>query len=198
MTIPSCCIWAYPDGVLIAKLAHTNSGIINSKLEQSGQDFMTDATGAGTGAYSFVSMISGATYELEAYEGYWGGAAEVKKVTFTVVSDEATAIARLQTGESDFAPTLSADSYNTISNIAGYTAENESASAVYYLALRSDNTALNPLMENSDFRKVILESVDWNAYCDAMLEGKASHSESHRRTYAGRLHRRYGRCWLRL
>lgn len=169
---------AYPDGVLIAKLAHTNSGIVNSKLEQSGQDFMTNATGAGTGAYSFVSMISGATYELEAYEGYWGGAAEVKKVTFTVVSDEATAIARLQTGESDFAPVLSADSYNTISNIAGYTAENESASAVYYLALRSDSTALNPLMENSDFRKVILESVDWNAYCDAMLEGKASHSES--------------------
>lgn len=169
---------AYSDGVLIAKLAHTNGCIVNSALEKAGQDFMVDATGAGTGPFSFVSMVSGATYELQANENYWGGAPEVKQVTFTVVADEATAIARLQTGEADFAPVLSADSYNTISNISGYTAANEPASSIYYLALRSDDTALNPLMKESDFRKVILESVDWNAYCDAMLEGKATHSES--------------------
>ena len=95
-----------------------------------------------------------------------------------MVADEATIIARLQTGEADFAPVVSADSYNTISNIPGYSAMNEPASSIYYLALRSDDTALNPLMANSDFRKMILEAVDWNLFCDAMLEGKGSHSES--------------------
>ena len=168
----------YNDGVLVAKLAHTNGCIVNSALEKSGQDFMVDATGAGTGPYSFVSMVSGATYELTSNENYWGGAPEVKDVTYTVVADEATIIARLQTGEADFAPVVSADSYNTISNIPGYSAMNEPASSIYYLALRSDDTALNPLMANSDFRKMILEAVDWNLFCDAMLEGKGSHSES--------------------
>ena len=169
---------SYEDGVLIAKLAHTNAGIVNSALEKSGQDFMVDPTGAGTGAYEYVSSVSGATYELKAYEGYWGGVADVKEVTFTVVADEATAIARLQTGEADLACSLSTDNYNTISFIPGYTAVNDTASAVYYLACRSDETAVNPLMTNPDFRKVLLECVDWNAYCEAMLNGMGSHSNS--------------------
>lgn len=168
----------YSDGVLVAKLAHSNGAIVNSKLEKSGQDFLVDASGAGTGAYQFSSMVTGATYELKAYENYWGGAPDIKEVTYTVVADEATIIARLQTGEADFAPVVSADSFRTISNIPGYTAVSDSASSIYYLALRSDDTALNPLMANSDFRKVILESVDWNLFCEAMLEGNGTHSES--------------------
>ena len=168
----------YTDGVLVAKLAHSNGAIVNSTLEKAGQDFLVDASGAGTGAYQFSSMVTGATYELKSYVNYWGGAPDIKEVTYTVVADEATIIARLQTGEADFAPVVSADSFRTISNIPGYTAVSDTASSIYYLALRSDDTALNPLMANPDFRKVILEAVDWNLFCEAMLEGNGSHSES--------------------
>lgn len=168
----------YADGVLVAKLAHTNGAIVNSALEKAGQDFMVDATGAGTGAYQFVSMVSGATYEMEAYEGYWGGAPDIKHLVFTVVADEATAIARLQTGEADFAPVLLADSYDVVAAIPDYTTANEPCSAIYYISLRSDDTALNPLMANSDFRKVLLEAVDWDTYCQAMLNGRGTHYES--------------------
>ena len=169
---------AYNDGVLTAKLAHSNGAIVNSKLEKSGQDFLVDPTGAGTGPYKFVSATAGSEYTLEANEDYWGGAPAIKKVHYSIVTDESTAIARLQTGEADFCPNMSSDSFSTISSIAGYTAGNAETSTVYYLQARSDETALNDLMANPDFRKAIFESFDYQTYCDTMLNGLASYSAS--------------------
>lgn len=169
---------AYSDGVLVAKLAHTNSAIVNSELEKSGQDFMVDPTGAGTGAYEFVEAASGSSYTLKAYDGYWGGAPQVKNVVYSVVADESTAVARLQTGEADFAPILQTDSYNAVNAIQGYTTANESSSQVYYLAARPNETAKNDLMANKDFRKAIFEAIDLKTYSDTMLNGLATYTKS--------------------
>ena len=169
---------AYSDGVLVAKLAHTNSAIVNSELEKKGQDFMVDPTGAGTGAYEFVTAASGSSYTLKAYDGYWGGAPQVKDVVFSVVADESTAVARLQTGEADFAPILQTDSYNAVNAIQGYTTANESSSQIYYLAARSNETAKNDLMANKDFRKAIFEAIDFKTYSDTMLNGLATYTKS--------------------
>lgn len=168
----------YVDGVLVAKLAHTNAAIVNPELDQS-QDLLIDPTGAGTGAYKYESSIPGSSYTLVANEDYWGGAPEVKKVQFDVVADESTAIARLQTGEADFYLLGSADSYNTANNIPGYTLVNKESSSVYYLAFRSsEETSLNPLMANLDFRKAIIEAIDFDTYIETMLSGVASRSQS--------------------
>lgn len=169
---------AYNDGVLVAKLAHSNGAIVNSKLEKSGQDFLSNAKGAGTGAYQYESSAAGSSYTLEAYDGYWGGAPKIKKAVYSVVSDESTAVARLQTGEADFDPICSSDSYKALSAISGYTTANETSSVCYYLACRSNKSASNTLMENADFRKVLLESLDWKTYCDTMLNGLASYTKS--------------------
>lgn len=169
---------AYNDGVLIAKLAHTNGAIVNSKLEKAGQDFLIDATGAGTGAYQYVSSVEGSSYDLAANPGYWGGEPEVKNIHYSVVSDNATAIARLQTGEADFLPIVDADTFVVLQELAGYTAANEQGSSIYYLSLRSDATAKNDLMANPDFRKMILECYDYTTYVDSMLNGLASYTKS--------------------
>lgn len=169
---------AYEDGVLVAKLAHTNSCIVNPALDQS-QDLMINPTGAGTGAYEFVSAETGSSYVLKANENYWKGSPEVKEIRFDVISDEATAVARLQTGEADFYSTVSADSFNTVSNIPNYTAVNESSSSIYYLALRSsESSAKNPKMADVNFRKSLLQAIDIPTYVSSMLEGKASYSKS--------------------
>lgn len=169
---------AYNDGVLVAKLAHTNGAIVNSKLEKAGQDFLIDPTGAGTGAYKYVSSVEGSTYTLSANEAYWGGEPEVKTINYSVVADNATAIARLQTGEADFLPIVDSDTFVVLEDLAGYTAANEEGSAIYYLSLRSDNTAKNSLMANPDFRRMLLESYDYVTYVDNMLNGLASYTQS--------------------
>ncbi|MBQ9988034.1 MAG: ABC transporter substrate-binding protein, partial [Erysipelotrichales bacterium] len=169
---------AYADGVLIAKLAHSNAAIVNPTLDAT-QDFLVDPTGAGTGAYKYESSITGSNYVLVANENYWGGEPEVKKVNYDVIADESTAVARLQTGEADGYFTVSAQSFNTVSNIAGYTAMNEKASSIYYMALRShEETSVNPLMANVEFRTALLQALDFDTFTETMMNGLASRSNS--------------------
>lgn len=169
---------AYEDGVLIAKLAHSNSAIVNPALDQE-KDLLVDPAGAGTGPYKYVSSITGSNYQLEVNENYWGGAPDIEYINYDVVADESTVIARLQNAEADFYATVSADAFNTVSNIAGYTAKNVTSSSIQYLALRSkEESVLNPLMANVEFRKAIIQAIDFPTYVDTMLEGKASHTYS--------------------
>jgi len=168
----------YSDGVLTAKLAHTNGCIVNPELDKS-QDLLVDATGAGTGPYKYVSSTAGSTYSLEANEEYWGGAPEVKNVKFDVVADEATAVARLQTGEADLYPTIQADSFSTAAAINGYTAVSETSSAIYFLSLRSRaSQAKNPNMENPEFRKAIIEAVDMPSYVSSVVGNQGTYVKS--------------------
>ena len=169
---------AYADGVLVAKLAHSNGAIVNPNLDKS-QDLLVDPTGAGTGPYKYVSSVQGSEYDLTANDDYWGGSPAVKNVKFSVVADEATAVARIQTGEADFYPTLSSDSYSTVSAVSGYTAESEESSSIYYLAYRSqEGTSANPLMTNADFRKALIEAVDFESYTSSVLGDSATFDKS--------------------
>ena len=169
---------AYEDGVLVAKLAHTNASIINPELDQS-QDLLIDPTGAGTGPYVYVSSTTGSTYSLKANENYWGGKPEIENVVFDVVADGATAVSRLQTGEADLYMSLNADNFATASAIPGYNAVNTPTSSIYYLAFRSHaESAINPLMENIDFRKALIKGIDVKTYVETMLNDTASYSAS--------------------
>ena len=85
----------YEDGVLTAKLAHTNSAIVSPTAQQN-QDLMVQP--CGTGPYKFVSSVSGANVVLTSNEEYWGGAPAIKDVTMTIIAEESTAIARMETG----------------------------------------------------------------------------------------------------
>ncbi|MBR2801097.1 MAG: hypothetical protein IKE21_00725 [Erysipelotrichaceae bacterium] len=168
---------AYVDGVLVAKLAHTNGCIVNPELDKT-QDLMVNPAGAGTGPYKFVSAVAGSNYKLEANENYWEGAPEVKTVNVDVVPDETTAIARLKTGEGDFIPTLLADSFDEANSIEGYTAVSTPSSAIFYLAYRSSDTAKNDIMADPEFRKMLIEAVDLEFYTENMMGIHATHVKS--------------------
>ena len=91
----------YEDGVFTAKLAHTNSAIVSPTAQQN-QDLMVEP--CGTGPYKFVSSVSGSNVVLTRNDEYWGGAPAIKDVTMTIISDESTAVSRMETGEADFMP----------------------------------------------------------------------------------------------
>ena len=169
---------AYEDGVLTAKLAHTNGSIVNPALDQS-QDLLVNPAGAGTGPYKYVSSVTGDNYVLEANPDYYGTNGGVGKIVYNVVQQENTAISRLKTGEADFIPTIAADSFNEASQIDGYTAVSTPSSAIMYMAMRSSaETAVNPLMANLDFRKMILEAIDIPTYTTSMMGGHATYAKS--------------------
>ena len=168
----------YADGVLVAKLAHTNSAIVNPALDKT-QDFMVDAKGAGTGPYSFVSATSGSKYVLAANTSYWNGTPAVKNLNYDVVADEATAVARIKTGEADLYPTVASDSFSTVAAVSGYKAVSDSSSAIYFMTYRSnEGTSANPLMANKDFRKVLVESVDFEKYTQSVVGDNGTFNKS--------------------
>ncbi len=164
----------YEDGVLLAKLAHTNSAIV-SPTAQAAQDLMIAPV--GTGPYKFVSSVSGSNVVLTANEEYWGGAPAVKNVTMTIIAEESTAIARLENGEADFLPNVSVQQIPRVEAMPNVTFMTSPAAQVVYVMLRP-TSYVNPIMANKDFRIAIFKALDTQGYTDFVMEGYASHSAS--------------------
>lgn len=164
----------YEDGVLTAKLAHTNSAIV-SPTAQANQDLMIDP--CSTGPYKFVSSVSGSNVVLTRFDDYWGDKPAIKDVTMTVILEEATALARLETGEADFIPSLSVEALPRVQFMQGVTLANHDSAQIYYVALRP-NSYVNPLMANKDFRTAIIKSLDKESYVNFVLEGHATVAKS--------------------
>lgn len=165
---------SYEDGVLTAKLAHTNSAIVSPTAQQN-QDLMVDP--CGTGPYKFVSSVSGSNVVLTANEDYWGGAPTIKDVTMTIIAEESTALARLETGEADFMPNVSVESISRVESISNVTFETSDAAQIYYMLLRGDKT-VNPIMAEEEFRIALAKGIDKEGYVEYIMEGYADPAES--------------------
>ncbi len=164
----------YEDGVLLAKLAHTNSAIV-SPTAQANQDLMVQPV--GTGPYLFVSSVSGSNVVLKANEEYWGGAPAIKNVTMTIISEESTAIARMETGEADFMPNVTVQQVPRLQGISGVTFATSPSAQIFYIMLRP-NSYVNPVMGNPLFRQALAMAFDTEGYTEFVMEGYASHSAS--------------------
>ena len=164
----------YEDGVLTAKLAHTNSAIVPPKAQQE-QDLMIAPV--GTGPYKFVSSVSGANVVLTSNEEYWGGAPAIKNVTMTIVTEESTAVARLETGEADFMPNVTVGFIPRIEAMSNVKFETSNAAQIYYMFMRTASY-VNPIMEEPEFRKALAMSFDKEGYVAYIMEGYADVAKS--------------------
>jgi peptide/nickel transport system substrate-binding protein len=94
----------WPDFMTFYGTPSTGAGWIVPKkyVEQVGDDgFKQHPIGAGP--YKFVSHQAGIEMVLEAYEGYWRKVPHVKTLVWRVMTDDATRLAALKTGEVDIA-----------------------------------------------------------------------------------------------
>lgn len=165
---------SYADGVLTAKLAHTNSAIVSPTAQQA-QDLMLNPV--GTGPYKFVSSVSGSNVVLAVNEEYWGTVGQIKNVTFTVIAEESTAVSRMETGEADFMPQLTVEAIKRVENIQNVTFAQTEAAQIYYLGLRP-NSYVNPLMAEKDFRTAIVKAIDAEGYVEFVMENHVTNSGS--------------------
>ena len=159
----------YDDGVFLAKLAHTNAAIVSPTAQQN-QDLMTQP--CGTGPYKFVSSVSGSNVVLTRNEDYWGDLPAIKDITMTIISDESTAVSRMETGEADFMPNISVEQLSRVENNSALTVATSEAAQVYYLAMRS-TSSVNPIMAEKDFRIALAKGIDKEGYVEYMMQGYA-------------------------
>ena len=164
----------YEDGVLTAKLAHTNSAIV-SPTAQKNQDLMVNP--CGTGPYKFVSSVSGSNVVLTRNDEYWGEAPAIKDVTMTIIAEESTAIARMETGEADFMPNVTVEQISRIEGIPNVKFETSEAAQIYYMCMRGSSYK-NPVMAEKDFRIALAKSLDKEGFVQYIMETYADPAES--------------------
>lgn len=97
-----------PDSSFIGALASLLFMTPKAAIEKEGNaTFATKPV--GTGPFKFVEWVKGDHLTMQANCDYWQGPPKVSKVVWKFVSDPATAIASLQSGQTDLAPFVSPD-----------------------------------------------------------------------------------------
>ena len=154
----------YPDGVLLAKLAHTNSAIISEQADTS-KDLMVDPV--GTGPYKFVSYTSGSEVVLTRNEDYWGELSNIKDLVITIVTEPSTAIARLETGEADFLATIPVDQVERVESMANVNLFTKEGAGITYLGVRTTSSS-NEVTYDKAFRQAVAYAIDREAWVESM------------------------------
>jgi peptide/nickel transport system substrate-binding protein len=109
----------WPDFMMFYSSA-TGSGWVMPKkyVDKVGDEGFKKAP-VGAGPYKFVSFNPGVELVLEAFDGYWRKAPNVKRLVFRVIPDEATRLAALKRGEADIAYAMSGEIGREIQRSAG-------------------------------------------------------------------------------
>src|SRR5213594_716979 len=112
----------WPDFMTFYGSLATSAGWIVPKkyVERVGDDGFKKAP-VGAGPYKFVAFKPGVELVLEAYEGYWRKAPEVKTLVLRVIPDEATRLAALKRGEVDIAYSITGPLAEELKRTAGLT-----------------------------------------------------------------------------
>ena len=96
----------------------------------------------GSGPYKFVEWAQGDKIVFEAYEGYYGGQAAIKNLTFKVISDSTTAALALESGEVHMNLNVGTADVESFRSKDGITLLEEPGTAFYYVVLNTSNEKL--------------------------------------------------------
>jgi peptide/nickel transport system substrate-binding protein len=114
-----------------------------------GSKELTDNQIVGTGPYQLANYVHGQYVELKKFPGYvsraesWGGltgkkTAYISNLIFKIVSDDTVRLDGIQTGQWQFAATLSDDDYATVASSSTSVVQAEAASLIEYLLINEN------------------------------------------------------------
>lgn len=92
---------------------------------EKGSDWFNEGNAAGTGPYRVRQWAQGQQVVLESFDDYWGGTenGQFERVFLRVVTENATQLQMLQSGEADFISLVPADAMDRLNQRDGITAE---------------------------------------------------------------------------
>lgn len=135
------------------------------EVTEQGEQFGTIPHKAGTGAYYVTDydMASGVT--LEAYENYWRGAPEIKKIQYTVITDSAAAVIAYENNELDYFEDVPLSDWESVSakedgNNTMIKGNNIMFLAVNYLSPTNNNVLGNKLVREAIFHAINKEDIN--------------------------------------
>jgi len=139
-------------------------------MEAAGDDKMK-ASWNGTGPYHYNEdmTVTGEVYYVTRYDGYWKGIEQypTKNFGLKIIADTNAALAALENGEIDFLPAFNAADYALIEANPDLKICTRAGAESYYMGF---NYA-NPIMEDLNVRKALMQAIDKDAIEMIALEG---------------------------
>jgi len=158
-----------------APILHTFSSlkIMNEKEVTSlGAKFGTVPSKAGTGPY-FPTEYSVATgVKLQAFDGYWGGAPNIKKLEYRVISDDSAVQVAFHNKELDYLEDVALSNWNTLKEQAG--PENNAmikGNNIHFLAVNYQSPNKKGILANDKVRQAIFYAINKDDINKAMAAG---------------------------
>lgn len=126
----------------------------------------------GTGPYKLVSAVSGSTITLEAFDQYWGGVADIKKVYIETMSDTSTQIIALENGDVDMVLSPAISSCINLDTRKGV--EWLSGPSAGRVTMHITSNAGYPSHNDLNFRRAIQAAVNKEDVIYGSMEGYAT------------------------
>lgn len=162
-----------PDPIIPAKLTLFGGVIVPPQYIKDEGDAGFAENPVGTGPFKFVSRQQDQQIVLEANPDYWGTKTAVKKLTFLIQPNPATAIAALQSGEVDIVTSLTTDAAAQLGDGAGASVKIVPGVREYYVAM---NTLVDGPLANKDVRIALNHAVDVPTIIKTIMGGAATRS----------------------
>jgi peptide/nickel transport system substrate-binding protein len=122
----------------------------------------------GTGPYKLVEYKRGQYADLEAWPGYRGGMPPVRRARIYFIKDEATRVAKLQSGEADL---ISSAPWNQIAALEKSGFRVVSAPSFPFMAINFQTFNPNVPWSKLKVRQAIAHAIDGDAIAKGLLNG---------------------------
>ncbi|MDR1302966.1 MAG: ABC transporter substrate-binding protein [Treponema sp.] len=157
-----------PNPTLTSDLSRTSMSMVSPLAINSDGSLKA---GVGTGPYQLASWKPDVEYRFEANNDFWGGAPNLQKITFKVITDPQARALALETGEIDMM-----SGYQSLGAIKRFQNDRR-----FQLILKTQNTSgaffyniQRPPLGSLAVRKAIGMAIDFNTLIGSLLPGLAS------------------------
>lgn len=175
-----------PFGAFIPTLAHPACVIVSPKVIAEGNEACA-TNPVGTGQYTFVEWVAGEHATIALNKDWWGYDPEIcggealvdpdagfKTITFKPVSENATRVAMMQSGDAQLIWPVPTESIKVLESDPAITVGQEEGIVVRYLMMNNQKAPFNDVR----VRQAINHAINKEAYCAVVKDGVATPATS--------------------
>lgn len=169
-----------PFGAFINNLAHPATACVSPTLIAKGSEACAEEA-CGTGQYTFTEWVPGEYLKVELKKDWWGyeaGLAEsdagFKSVTFKPVTESATRVAMIQSGDAQMIWPVPAENIDALKGDSNVVIGAEEGIVVRYLMMNNQKAPFNDVR----VRQAINYAINKEAYCAVVKNGYATPAKS--------------------
>lgn len=175
-----------PFGAFINNLAHPCTVCVSPAQIAKGSEVVAKEP-VGTGQYKFVEWVAGEYLKVELNKDWWGydekicdgkplaeADAGFKTITFKPVTESATRVAMIQSGDADLIWPVPSENFEALSKDPKVTTASGDGIVVRYLFMNNQKAPFNDVR----VRQAMNYAIDKDAYCAVVKNGLATPADS--------------------